>query len=94
VALLIATHRAIYPKARRGRPADWLGTMRAHLFPSAVVHTGRRSAGRDALYDSQAMQKSPASTLCSEDVPDATTVLKFRRLLETNDLQKAHIGQG
>jgi IS5 family transposase len=40
----------------------------------------------DALYDSQALQGFARIDLCAEGVPDATTLLKFRRLLETHDL--------
>jgi IS5 family transposase len=40
----------------------------------------------DAIYDSQAMQGFARIDLASDGVPDATTLLKFRRLLETHDL--------
>ena len=43
----------------------------------------------DALYDSQAMQRFAGIELEAESVPDATKLLKFRRLLETHDLRKA-----
>ncbi len=40
----------------------------------------------DALYDSQSMRKFVGINLLEEDVPDATTLLKFRHLLEQHDL--------
>ena len=40
----------------------------------------------DALYDSQALPSFARLELAEEGVPDATTLLKFRRLLETHDL--------
>jgi IS5 family transposase len=40
----------------------------------------------DAIYDSQAMRGFARIDLAADGVPDATTLLKFRRLLETNDL--------
>ena len=43
----------------------------------------------DALCDSQALQRFAGIELDAEGVPDATTLLKFRRLLETRDLCKA-----
>jgi hypothetical protein len=43
----------------------------------------------DPLYDSQALQRLAGIELAAEGVPDATTLLKFRRLLETHDLCKA-----
>jgi IS5 family transposase len=42
----------------------------------------------DALYDRQAMQGFARIDLAAEGVPDATTLLKFRRLLATHDLCK------
>ncbi len=40
----------------------------------------------DAVYDSHALQDFARIDLAAESVPDATTGLKFRRLLETHDL--------
>ena len=42
----------------------------------------------DALYDSQALQRFARIDLSAEGVPDATTLLNFRHLLETHDLCK------
>jgi len=42
----------------------------------------------DAIYDSQAMRLFADIDLSSEGVPDATTLLKFRHLLEKHDLTK------
>jgi len=43
----------------------------------------------DAIYDSQAMREFIGIDLAREQVPDATTLLKFRRLLEQHELTKA-----
>lgn len=43
----------------------------------------------DAIYDSYAMRKFVGIDFFEEDAPDATTLLKFRRLLEKNNLNKA-----
>jgi IS5 family transposase len=43
----------------------------------------------DALYDSQALRDFVGIDLSRESVPDATLLLKFRRLLLDNDLTKA-----
>ena len=40
----------------------------------------------DAIYDSQAMREFVVIDLARESVPDATTLLKFRRLLEEHGL--------
>ena len=42
----------------------------------------------DALYDSQALRGFARIDLADEGVPDATALLKFRRLLETHGLCK------
>jgi hypothetical protein len=42
-----------------------------------------------ALYDNQALRDFVVIDLSRESVPDATTLLKFRRLLLDNDLTKA-----
>jgi len=42
----------------------------------------------DALYDSQALRDFVGIDLSHESVPDATTLLKFRRLLNDNDLTR------
>jgi IS5 family transposase len=43
----------------------------------------------DAIYDSQAMRGFIGIDLARESVPDATTLLKFRRLLEAHQLTEA-----
>ena len=43
----------------------------------------------DALYDSQALRDFVGIDLSRESVPDATTLLRFRRLLQDNDLTRA-----
>jgi IS5 family transposase len=43
----------------------------------------------DAIYDSQALRHFVGIDLSRESVPDATTLLKFRRLLEDNKLTQA-----
>ena len=40
----------------------------------------------DAIYDSQAIRQFVGVDLSRESAPDATTLLKFRRLLETHQL--------
>ena len=42
----------------------------------------------DAIYDSQALRRFIGIDLSLEDVPDATTLLKFRHLLQKHQLQK------
>ena len=43
----------------------------------------------DAIYDSYAMRNFVGINFLEEQVPDATTLLKFRRLLEEHNLGEA-----
>ena len=43
----------------------------------------------DALYDSQVIRRFVGIDLNCESAPDATTLLKFRRLLETHQLTES-----
>lgn len=54
----------------------------------------------DTIYDSQSMRDFLGIDLSQQDVPDATTLLKFRRLLEEHELTEqifndinAHLGE-
>lgn len=46
-------------------------------------------ACEEALYDSASLRRFVGIDLCREPVPDATTPLKFRRLLNDNKLGEA-----
>jgi len=77
-----------YPKAGNGRPPVGLERMLRmyfvqHWFNLADV------ACEDALLDSTALRRFVGIDLGRERVPDATTLLKFRRLLETHKLGEA-----
>ena len=77
-----------YPTGSGGRPPIGLERMLRmyfvqHWFNLADV------ACEDALLDSTALRRFVGIDLGRERVPDATTLLKFRRLLEKNDLGKA-----
>ena len=77
-----------YPKAGNGRPPVGLERMLRmylvqHWFNLADV------ACEDALLDSPALRRFVGVDLGRERVPDATTLLKFRRLLEDHKLGEA-----
>ena len=77
-----------YPKAGNGRPPIGLERMLRmyfvqHWFNLADV------ACEDALLDSTALRRFVGIDLGRERVPDATTLLKFRRLLEEHALGEA-----
>ena len=77
-----------YPKAGNGRPPIGLERMLRihfiqHWFNLADL------ACEEALYDSASLRSFVGIDLGREPVPDATTMLKFRRLLNDNQLGEA-----
>ena len=85
---LIGVIAPFYPKGERGRPPVGLERMLRMYFLQQWYGLADEAL-EDAIYDSQAMQGFTRIDLTSDGVPDATTLLKFRRLLETNDLCKS-----
>ena len=75
-----------YPKGGgRGRPPIGLNRMLRMYIAQQCF--GLCDEGiEDALYDSQAIRQFVGIDLSRESAPDATTLLKFRRLLETHGL--------
>lgn len=84
---LLAVIQPHYPKGERGRPPIGLERMLRVYFLQQWYGLADEAL-EDALYDSQALQSFARIDLSAEGVPDATTLLKFRRLLETHDLCK------
>jgi len=76
-----------YPKGERGRPPIGLERMLRVYFLQQWYGLADEAL-EDALYDSQALRGFARVDLADAGVPDATTLLKFRRLLETHDLCK------
>ena len=50
-------------------------------------------AVEDAVYESQALRYFMGIDLSRKSVPDATTLMGFRQLLEANDLTRAMLGE-
>lgn len=85
---LLSVLMAFYPKGDgRGRPPIGLARMlRMYVVQQCF---GLSDEGtEDAIYDSQAIRSFIGIDLAVEAAPDATTLLKFRRLLETHHLTK------
>src|ERR1700753_2559061 len=75
-----------YPKSGKvGRPPIGIPRM-LRMYFLQQWYTLADEALEDALYDSQAMREFAGIDLSVEAVPDATTLLKFRHLLEAHDL--------
>ena len=83
---LIAEIEPFYPKGEgRGRPP--IGLERMLRMYIAQQCFGLSDEGtEDAIYDSQAVRGFIGIDLAREAAPDATTLLKFRRLLEKHHL--------
>lgn len=86
-AELVAVVEPFYPKGERGRPPIGLERMLRVYFLQQWYGLADE-ATEEAIYDSQAMRAFARIDLAGDGVPDATTLLKFRRLLETHDLCK------
>ena len=85
---LHAAVEPFYPKvAGAGRPPIGLARMlRMYVVQQCF---GLSDEGiEDAIYDSQAIRGFVGIDLNRESAPDATTLLKFRRLLEKHDLTR------
>lgn len=74
-----------YPKAGRGRPPVGLERMLRMYFVQHWFNLADEAC-EEALLDSTALRRFVGIDLGHERVPDATTLLKFRRLLEAHEL--------
>jgi IS5 family transposase len=77
-----------YPKVGNGRPPVGLERMLRMYFVQHWFNLAD-AACEDALLDSTALRRFVGIDLGRERVPDATTLLKFRRLLERHKLGEA-----
>lgn len=77
-----------YPKGEgAGRPPVGLARM-LRMYVAQQCFGLSDEGIEDAIYDSQAIRGFVGIDLSHECAPDATTLLKFRRLLERNELTK------
>lgn len=86
-AAWIAMILPFYPSGKRGRPVKGIETM-LRMYLMQIWFNLSDVAIEDAIYDSYAMRAFMRIDFTQEQVPDATTLLKFRHLLE-----KHHIGE-
>ncbi|EDT37994.1 hypothetical protein BamMEX5DRAFT_6232 [Burkholderia ambifaria MEX-5] len=84
---LLTAIEPYYPKGERGRPPIGLERMLRIYFLQQWYSLSDEGLD-DALYDSIAMRAFAGIDLAVENVPDATTLLKFRRLLLEHDLTR------
>ena len=87
-ARLVALIEPFYPKGKRGRPPMGVEKM-LRIYFLQLWYTLADEALEDALYDSASLRSFAGIDLGSQSVPDATTLLGFRHLLEAHELTKA-----
>jgi len=85
LARLIEPH---YPKAGQGRQPLGLEKMLRIYFLQQWFNLSDPQA-EDAIYDSESMRRFARVELGEEAVPDETTILRFRHLLEKHGLTQA-----
>jgi IS5 family transposase len=87
-AQLLALIEPYYPKAGRGRQPLGLERMLRIYFLQQWFNLSDPQA-EDAIYDSEAMRRFARVELGDDVVPDETTILRFRHLLEEHRLTAA-----
>ena len=76
-----------YPSGKRGRPPMGIEKM-LRMYLLQIWFNLSDPATEDAIYDSYAMRRFTGIDFMTGDVPDETTLCKFRHLLEENGLNK------
>jgi IS5 family transposase len=87
-ARLLGLIKPHYPKAGNGRRPYPLAVMLRIYFLQQWYQLSDPGA-EEALYDIQSMRAFAGLELGRDAIPDETTILNFRHLLEANDLTKA-----
>ncbi|MGC1818231.1 MAG: IS5 family transposase [Casimicrobiaceae bacterium] len=82
---LLAVIEPYYPKAEQGRPPHPLPRM-LRIYCMQQWFNLSDPAAEDMLYDSESMRRFAGIDLTAEVVPDETTILRFRHLLEKHRL--------
>src|SRR5438477_7971236 len=85
---LLALIEPHYPKAGRGRQPLGLEKMLRIYFLQQWFDLSDPQA-EDAIYDSESMRRFARVELGDDVVPDETTILRFRHLLEQHGLTTA-----
>ena len=76
-----------YPSGKRGRPPMEIELMLRMYLLQCWFNLSDEGV-EDAIYDSYAMRKFMGINFFEQDVPDATTLLHFRHLLEEHGIGK------
>ena len=84
---LLKVIKRYYPKAGNGRPPLGLEKMLRIYFLQQWFNLSDPSM-EETLYDSESMRRFAGIELGQDEVPDETTILNFRHLLERHGLTK------
>lgn len=87
-ARLIGLIEPHYPKSGSGRPPLPLERMLRIYFMQQWFNLSDPAA-EDALYDSESMRRFAGVELAEDVIPDETSILRFRHLLEQHNLTAA-----
>ena len=85
---LIALIEPHYPRQGKGRPPLGLEKMLRIYFLQQWFDLSDPQA-EDSIYDSESMRRFVGIELGEDTVPDETTILRFRHLLERHSLTEA-----
>jgi IS5 family transposase len=85
---LVAVIEPHYPKPGRGRHPHDLERMLRIYFLQQWFNLSDPQA-EDSIYDSESMRRFAKVELCEDKIPDETTILRFRHLLEKHGLTEA-----
>lgn len=86
-AVLVALIEPHYPKAGRGRQPLGVEKMLRIYFLQQWFNLSDPQA-EDSIYDSESMRRFVGVELAEDVVPDETTILRFRHLLEEHGLTR------
>jgi len=85
---LLALIERFYPKAGKGRQPLGLEKM-LRIYLLQVWFNLSDPQAEDAIYDSESMRRFAGVDLGEDTIPDETTILRFRHLLEEHALGEA-----
>jgi IS5 family transposase len=77
-----------YPKASHGRPPLGLEKM-LRIYFLQIWFNLSDPAAEEAIYDSESMRRFARIELSEDKIPDETSILNFRHLLEEHELTRA-----
>ena len=89
---LMALIEPHYPRSGKGRQPLGLEKMLRIYFVQQWFDLSDPAA-EDAIYDSESIRRFVGVELGEDRVPDESTILRFRHLLETHDLTEAIFGE-